>query len=75
MAAYVRTLDTDHLLTVGEEGFYADPTESNIANPEPPNSWAAQQGQDFVPNHQVPVQNSFYLLFGTSNQHYDDPLY
>ena len=56
MAAHFRTVDTVHLLTVGEEGFYGlgDPSEKVNPGFVGGSHWAAESGQDFIKNHQAP---------------------
>lgn len=50
MSAFVKSVDPNHMLTVGEEGFY--PASSpNAATINPGLSFASQSGQDFVRNH------------------------
>jgi mannan endo-1,4-beta-mannosidase len=52
MAAFVKSVDPVHLLTVGEEGFFGPSTPLYLyANPGP---WAQLEGVDFVRNHRAP---------------------
>jgi len=52
MSKYVRTLDRNHLITIGSEGFYGDSTPKLLQyNPQ---AWAADMGQDFVMNTDIP---------------------
>lgn len=39
------------MVTVGEEGFYGPGSSSLSSNP---GDWAAETGQDFVSNHNIP---------------------
>lgn len=51
-AAFVKSLDTNHLLTVGEDGFFGF---GSTANPGVEwTEWAAQENQDFVADHSSP---------------------
>ena len=51
MAAFVRSVDPNHMITVGEDGFYSkefsDPAHLRMN----PGAWADDQGQDFIANH------------------------
>lgn len=50
MAAHVKSVDPNHMLTVGQEGFYAsDNPKAARINPGLP--FAVQSGQDFLENH------------------------
>ncbi|KAL4859907.1 Mannan endo-1 [Chlorella vulgaris] len=54
MAAHVKALDPNHLLTVGEEGFYPAGLPQTAANPQGASSWANTEGQSFVVDHSSP---------------------
>lgn len=52
MSKHVRSLDKNHLITIGSEGFYGDSTPKLLQyNPQ---AWAADMGQDFVMNTDIP---------------------
>ena len=49
MAAYVKSIDPNHLLEVGIEGFYGESTpQRKDVNP------GYEVGTDFISNHQIP---------------------
>eukprot|EP00210_Caulerpa_lentillifera_P001222 g1178.t1 len=50
MAVYVKSLDRNHLLTVGQEGFYST-SGKTYANPQGAGRWPEREGQDFINNH------------------------
>lgn len=51
MAAFIKSLDQKHLLTVGLEGFYGlKTTEKSSVNP---GKWAASLGSDFIQNSAI----------------------
>eukprot|EP00879_Flechtneria_rotunda_P001870 GHRR01002041.1.p1 GENE.GHRR01002041.1~~GHRR01002041.1.p1 ORF type:complete len:609 (+),score=135.21 GHRR01002041.1:246-2072(+) len=52
MSTHVRSLDPNHLITIGSEGFYGDSTPELMQyNPQ---QWARELGQDFVMNTNLP---------------------
>ncbi|CAL8466100.1 g5636 [Coccomyxa elongata] len=51
MAPYLKTVDPNHLVTVGMDGFYD--RRSCLAPTGNPSSWAGYTGQDFLPQHAV----------------------
>ncbi len=54
MAREVKSLDPNHLVTVGVEGFYSETAHPNRARAVNPGAWAGQQGQDFIELHRSP---------------------
>lgn len=48
MSEYTKSLDPNHMVTVGQEGFFAGGKPWSKANPGP---WAEEVGQCFVENH------------------------
>lgn len=52
MSTFVKSIDKNHLLTVGLEGFYGPKNAKRLTvNPE---SWASSLGSDFIRNSKVP---------------------
>lgn len=49
MSAHLKTLDPNHMVTVGEEGFYGPGSVSESVNPG--TGWATITGQNFSANH------------------------
>ena len=55
MAAFVKSIDPNHLLTVGEEGFWSTTSSYIENNPRNDGSnWAAEYTQDFHADHSDP---------------------
>lgn len=53
MAAYVKSIDKKHLLTVGTEGFYG-PTSPPDKRRVNPGNWLNNYGLDFIRNSKIP---------------------
>jgi endo-1,4-beta-mannosidase len=73
MAAYVKSLDPNHMVGVGEEGFYSTTPTRLSNNPGADTSpWAAAEGQDFIADHSSPDID--YAAFHSWIDRLDGPL-
>lgn len=53
MSKYLKKADPNHMITVGEEGFYTKGSSGEAVNPG--TGWASLTGQDFIANHASPA--------------------
>eukprot|EP01025_Chloroclados_australasicus_P029293 TRINITY_DN29229_c0_g1_i1.p1 TRINITY_DN29229_c0_g1~~TRINITY_DN29229_c0_g1_i1.p1 ORF type:complete len:591 (-),score=64.04 TRINITY_DN29229_c0_g1_i1:1726-3498(-) len=55
MSDFLKSVDPNHMVTIGQEGFYGWDSGKEYINPDAWNgesgAWAMKSGQDFVPNH------------------------
>eukprot|EP00803_Ostreobium_quekettii_P003958 evm.model.scf_299.3 EVM.evm.TU.scf_299.3 scf_299:18512-30111(+) len=51
MSAFVKSVDPDHLVTIGSDGFFGGGSQWESANPQ---EWAKDMGQNFTRNHLAP---------------------
>ncbi|GMH32385.1 hypothetical protein BSKO_00219 [Bryopsis sp. KO-2023] len=58
MSAYVKSIDTNHMVTIGSEGFFKHGSVQEYLNPQ---DWAGQMGQDFLLNH-IPEHIDFATI-------------
>ena len=55
IAKYVKSIDSNHLIGVGHEGFFGPDSPMVKYNPNGDSSdWASKEGQDFLENHRSP---------------------
>ncbi|KAE8075940.1 hypothetical protein FH972_014620 [Carpinus fangiana] len=76
MSAFVKSIDKNHLLTVGLEGFYGPKSPKSLTvNPE---AWASRLGSDFIRNSKVPYIDfasvHIYPDHWFHNQEFEDKL-
>lgn len=76
MALFLKSVDPNHLIVVGEEGFYSKTSEKTWVNPDAffdgGAPWAVRSGQDFIWNHMSPAID--YLGVHLRPDHWKLPL-